>query len=186
MTEKALTNEELFARYGDPSDPNDPRHWKPTTRLDKGLSLSDRVKLLEIDMELMQLTVGSVLKWAAIQQEKELLQELKTNPRAAMEKLAKILGQEIPEDIQEFLAGAKGPSDGATLYAGSVQGAPADALVITPTGTIRVDQIPGYKNDPDWTPSTDWVDMNCLCESHVAIRENNAIDLRFNELTGEQ
>ena len=45
-------------------------------------------------------------------------------------------------------------------------------MVETPQGLIRGDQIPGYKNDPDWRPSPDWMDANCMCPSHVAQREH--------------
>jgi len=174
---------EFIAKYGNPLDENDPRHWSPTERAERGLSLADQVKLLGLDVEVLQISLGKVVQWVAYKQQQEaeeLVEEMKTNPKAALEKVMKMLG-EVPPN----LTGALGDSDDGPLYAGSVKGQPGDAIVSTPQGMIRVDQIPGYKDDPDWQPSTDWVDMNCLCESHVAIREHNAIDLRFNELTGE-
>lgn len=184
--EKAIASAgpEFLKKYGNPLDKNDPRHWAPSTRGERGISLSDRVRLLELDMELQNMQTVKIIEWIAGQQEKELIEELRTNPQAAVEKLAAMLGEEVPEDIKNALSGYKGPggNDGP-LYAGSVKGAASDALVVTPQGTIRVDQIPGYRADPEWVPSADWVDMNCLCESHVAARENNAIDDRFIGLT---
>lgn len=179
----AKADPEAIAKYGNPLDPNDPRHWMPTTRGERGISVSDRVRLLELDMEVNQIAMGRIMDHIARQQEEALLEELKTNPRAAVQKLADILGEEIPPDIKAMLDGSFGP-DGkqGPLFAGSVKGAAADALVVTPQGTIRVDQIPGYRNDPEWTPSSDWVEMNCMCEGHISAREHNAIDNRFDFL----
>jgi hypothetical protein len=181
---KAINNAdpEFLKKYGNPLNKNDPRHWLPSERGDRGVSLADRVKLLELDMDLMQITMGKVVHWVAEQQEKEILEELKRNPGKALEMLARATGQEVPEDLQKIFAGFRGPTDNGPLFAGSVKGAKPDELVITPQGTIRVDQIPGYRNDPEWLPSTDWVEMNCMCEGHISGRENNAIDNRFDSL----
>jgi hypothetical protein len=170
---------EFIAKFGNPLDPNDPRHWLPTERAERGLSVNDRVRLLELDMEVMQISMGKVIRYLGELQEKELLEDLKRDPQAALRKLAQMVGEEVPEELIRKL----GETEDGPLYAGSVQGQPGDKLVVTPQGTIRVNQIPGYKNDPNWIPSTDWVDMNCLCPTHVAQREENAIDNRFSSLT---
>jgi hypothetical protein len=172
----------FLEKYGNPLNKNDPRHWTPSERGERGVSINDRVRLLELDMDLLQMTVGKVVHWVAEQQEKEILEELKRDPGKALQMLAQATGQEVPEDIQKMLAGYRSPTSDGPLFAGSVKGAKADELVVTPQGTIRVDQIPGYRSDPDWQPSADWVEMNCMCEGHVSNRENNAIDNRFDSL----
>jgi hypothetical protein len=179
----ANTDPEFIKKYGNPLDENDPRHWQPTTRGERGISVSDRVRLLELDMEIVQTSLGNLIRWVASEEERQVLEQLKTDPRAAVERLSKMIGEPIPDDIKKMLDGRSGPNgENGPLFAGSVAGAPGDALVVTPQGTIHVNQIPGYKNDPDWRPSTDWVEMNCMCEQHVNAREHNAVDDRFDFL----
>jgi hypothetical protein len=86
--------------------------------------------------------------------------------------LSKIMGGNAP--------GAWGPFDDSpdtpVRYAGSTTGAKGEQLIDTVDGMIRMDQIPGYVDDPKWAPSPDWVDANCNCPEHRARREQNGPD----------
>jgi hypothetical protein len=174
--EKALVEADpkLIEKFGNPLDENDPRHWLPTERGERGLSVNDRVRLLELDMELVQETLGNVIAWVAQKQKEEMLKqfeaELKEDPKKAIEKL---LGG-IPS--ARGAAGDTGPA-----YAGSTKGLNPSDTVETPNGVIRADQIPGYRNDPNWTPSPDWADANCMCPVHVAQRKASENDPRFGD-----
>lgn len=154
----------FLAKFGNPLDPNDARHWKPSERKERGVSIEDRLAFLELDMESMQSSFARVMEWIMTQQEKEYqakIAELVSNPEKAREFMEQLLGP-----------AARGPEgDHGPAYAGSTRGIQPDELVDTVDGPIRADQIPGYRNDPDWKPSPDWADANCTCPAHVAARE---------------
>lgn len=163
--EEAVANADpaLIEKYGNPLDPNDPRHWEPSERGARGVSINDRTRLLELDMELVQQSVARLVDHMMRQQAREFLAEMEANPEAAMKKLAAYT-ESIPRSYGPN--GEAGPA-----FAGSTKGLPPDAQVETPDGVIRADQIPGYRNDPDWRPSPDWAEANCMCATHVAARE---------------
>lgn len=153
---------ELIERYGNPLDENDPRHWQPSEREERGISLADRVRLLELDMDLQLMTSAKVLEWMVRQEQEKLLEQLKSDPEGAIRRL---LGKEPTRSF--------GPEGSDHAYAGSTKGIAPDTIVDTVDGPIRADQIPGYRNDPDWRPSPDWAEANCTCDAHVAAREAN-------------
>ena len=163
MVEK-FGDREMMARFGDPRDKNDPRNWTPTQRAEKGLSTEEQLQLLGLDMEMMVISMGKLLAWKLEQEKRQFMEEIKNNPEKALEKLLGSLGG-MPK-------GAYGPLDNDNpdtpiRYAGSTGGGIApDTLVETPDGVINASQIPGYVNDPNWKPSPDWVDANCMCPSH--------------------
>lgn len=167
---------EMIAKYGNPLDPTDPRHWQPTLRGERGVSLADRVRLLEIDMELQQLSVSKIANLVMHHEEAELRRSFKEDPQGTIDRVAKMF-----EDMPTA-RGANGESGPA--YAGSTQGLRPTDLVETPQGVIRADQIPGYRDDPDWRPSPDWADANCMCPVHKATRAAAAKDNRF-QLPGD-
>jgi len=170
----------LADRYGNPFDKNDPRFWKPTDRTD--LSLEDQVKYLANDVEAISRTLSMTMEKVAElntvvadMEGRELqrrIQEVKDDPAKAValmeEIVEKIKGGLDKQHTDKFYGpeGENGPA-----YAGSTQGIPPDAQVSTPNGYIRADQIPGYRNDPEWRPSPDWVEANCTCPAHVRDRE---------------
>lgn len=158
---------ELFEKFGNPLDENDPRFWTPSEREERGVSLEDRVKFLELDVEAQMKVLGEIVMWKMSEEKRrmrERIAEAKNDPQKAMELLREIMGDDNPENM----IGEMSP-DG-TILAGSVQGASPDAEVSTPQGTIKVSDIPGYRNDPDWKPSPDWLDANCMCPVHQAQR----------------
>lgn len=161
----------LVERYGNPLDKDDPRNWHPADREEKGVSNEDRLRFAELDIEMLQLALTSVTKqlyevldWVREKQKEELLEQFKADPEAALTKLLEKFKQQ----------NAVGYPDNNPELAGNFQGThPKDALIETPQGKIRVDQIPGYRDDPDWRPSPDWVDANCMCETHVSARRRS-------------
>lgn len=166
------TNPELFEKYGDPTDENDPRFWLPSSREERGVSLEDRVRYLELDQETSMLAFAPVLQWVLRKQRDEMIAELQKDPVAFLRKAL-----ESGADPQEILTamastqGSHGPDgDHGPAYAGSTSGIAPDTMVDTVQGKIRADQIPGYRNDPSWQPSPDWIDANCTCERHQALR----------------
>lgn len=169
---------ELLKKYGNPLDEDDPRSWLPSTRKNRGVNPLDRLEMLELDMEKSILSFGELARevkriadYVARQQAEEIAEQMKTDPKAAMEKLMSVLGIQ-PEDGPPIPDGAFGPNgENGPAYAGSTQGVPPDTIVETVDGPIRADQIPGYENSPDWRPSVDWLDANCTCPLHVAQRE---------------
>jgi hypothetical protein len=176
--EDAVANADpaLLAKYGNPLDPTDPRHWEPTVRGERGISLNDRVRLLELDMEVIQQSLARIVPWMLKQQEKEFLDKFANNPSAALEELAQMM-ESAPKS--RGANGNEGPA-----FAGSTRGLQPGDQVETPDGIIRADQIPGYRNDPDWSPSPDWAEANCMCAIHQAKREAAARDNRF-QLPGD-
>lgn len=176
----------LVEKYGNPLDENDPRMWTPSKRLENGVSLEDRVEYLGLDLEAQALVLQNLMIDNANLKEKvyellaeQLKEQLRTNPEAAVKRVMEMMnGGEAPK-------GSYGPFDSSPdagiRYAGSSQGMPPDHEVETPQGLIRADQIPGYRNDPNWRPSPDWVDANCMCPTHVAQREHDAHDNPFGD-----
>lgn len=171
-------NPELIEKFGDPTNPDDPRFWSPSTRKEKGVSVEDRLTFLELDMEAMTLAFGPVLKWYMQKQAEEMVAKLRDNPMGVLKEMldsgmepADAIGMlsELAKRVQE--SGSYGPNghDGPA-YAGSTAGLAPDSIVESKDGPIRADQIPGYRNDPSWRPSPDWIDANCMCPTHVAQR----------------
>ncbi len=135
---------EYVAKYGDPNDSTDPRSMLPSERTKAGYSVEDRLRYLELDVELL----------------------FEARGRDQAEKLAlyaylKSLANPIPVSSHD---------ENGHLYAGTLKGPGPDAIVATKDGPIAAKLIPGYKEDPQWSPSIDWVDMNCTCEGHKAQR----------------
>jgi hypothetical protein len=155
---------EFLAKYGDPTDPNNPVTWKPSTRAERGLSLEERVHFLELDSDLEQDALGSLLRELQTLRAEMMMDKLKERGPEG-EALAGLL-----KTLMESGGSADGPGNGHN-YAGSAQGIAPDTIVDTVDGPIRADQIPGYREDPSWRPSPDWADANCTCPAHVAMRE---------------
>ena len=182
----ASADPELVAKFGNPLDENDPKTWLPSKRAENGISLEDQVKYLGLDLESSALFSGRLMemvmslqnqlailqKWVAEKMADEFTENVKNNPEKAVEQLKKLMnltGDQAP-------IGSWGPLDdnpnSPVRYAGSTQGIKPDQMVDTPQGPIRADQIPGYSSDPNWKPSPDWVDANCMCPVHVESRKN--------------
>ena len=174
---------ELFEKYGDPTNPDDPRFWSPSKRKEEGLSIEDRLTYLELDVEAMTLAMGPVMTWVLRKQAEEMAAQLRDDPigflknmvakGASPEEALELIGSltNAMEQQQPNYERSYGPdgTDG-NAYAGSTQGIAPDTMVDSINGPIRADQIPGYRNEPGWRPSPDWVDANCTCESHKAQR----------------
>jgi hypothetical protein len=172
---KKESDPELFEKYGDPTDENDPRFWQPSDRAEKGVSPEDRLKFLELDVEAMALAFGPVLKWVIAKQVEEMKAKVKEDPIGFLQSMLETGADpaQVTEILKEVLAsrGSYGPNgESGHAYAGSTQGIAPDTMVDSINGPIRADQIPGYRNDPNWRPSPDWVDANCTCENHKALR----------------
>lgn len=167
---------EVIAKYGNPLDKEDPRNWLPSKRAEEGLSTEEQLRLLGLDYEtLREITIGAykelaainiqlekLSQWAAHQMQKEFTEEVKTNPEAAAKKLVNMMAGRSPYDDGQGNDHDEHPHERPK----------ADQLVQTPDGVIRFDQIPGYKDDPSWRPSPDWIDANCMCAKHQEQRKN--------------
>jgi len=165
---------ELLEKFGNPLNEDDPRNWSPSVRRERGLPDSELLRLLEVDMEAAMMTIAKLVSMVMEQREfmefqmkKELLEAAKRDP----EKVVQALLGNVPQT-----KGSYGPFDDdpdtAVRYAGSTDGGIApDRMVDTPNGMIRADQIPGYRDDPNWRPSPDWVEANCTCDAHTRLRE---------------
>ncbi len=183
-------NPDLVEKFGNPLDQDDPRNWTPTKRAEQGLPLEEQFRLLGLDMEAQRLGFASltgkllnldyqldiIQKWVADQMAKEFAELVKNGEvDKAMAMMQKLMGAG-----EEAPPGQWGPlensPDASVRYAGSATGIAPDQMVETPQGIIRGDQIPGFKNDPNWRPSPDWMDANCMCPSHVAQREHGQED----------
>lgn len=159
-------NPELIAKYGDPSDENDPRFWTPSERAERGVSLEDRVKYLELDQEMSMLTLGPVLQWVMQKKAEEMAEQMRRDPVAFLRNAL-----ESGADPKLILSAITEAQNGSSHEdASSNHSLAPDTLVETVQGKIRADQIPGYRDDPDWQPSPDWIDANCVCERHQAMR----------------
>lgn len=183
---------ELLNKFGNPLDLEDPRMWLPSTREEKGVSQEDRLRFAELDVESMGLAFGTLLRrvdemytWMLKEAENRLIEQAKKDPEGTLRKL--LSGDISIPGTPVKRAGSWGPLDDSentsVRYAGSAIGIKPDQMVDTPDGMIRADEIPGYKDDSEWTPSPDWIDANCMCPSHVARREeakNNGDDNPFN------
>ena len=194
IKEVADRNPELVAKFGNPLDKDDPRNWTPTERAEKGLSTEEQLRLLGLDMESQQhgvsLLVGRLFdlefqldklqKWAAEKMADDFVRMVREDPDKAADYMKRML--ELGESGNEP-RGEWGPLENdpnaSIRYAGSSQGIAPDQMVETPDGIIRGDEIPGYVNDPNWRPSPDWMDANCMCPTHVAKRENGKDDNPF-------
>jgi hypothetical protein len=181
LMEQALehADPELIEKFGNPLDENDPRIWTPTKRIEQGVSLEDQVKYLGLDVEAQSIMLGDLLKrYASLQEtvmeltKAHLLEKLKTDPEGAIQDVLRMSG------LGGHDKGSYGPLENdpnsPVRYAGSTKGIQPDQMVDTPNGMIRADEIPGYQNDPNWKPSPDWVDANCMCPEHVRTREAQA------------
>lgn len=168
----------LVEKFGNPLDENDPRNWPPSVRAEKGLSLEEQVRLMGLDVEAQSLAfahlaevVANIRSYVNEMRAEALVEELKRDPESAVKKMMAMLNGTTKEHVTE---GAWGPNenspDAPVRYAGSTQGISPDQLVETPDGRIRADQIPGYRNDPNWQPSPDWVEANCMCDNHKRLR----------------
>jgi hypothetical protein len=171
----------MIAKYGDPLDESDPRNWMPSKRAESGMSLEDQVKYLNLDVERNSLGFAKMLgmfmqmhnelnklqDWAAEQVANNLMDLMKTDPARAAKELSKYLGVESPK-------GSYGPLEddpnANVKYAGSAKGIRPDQMVETPQGWILGKDIPGYRDDPEWMPSPDWMEANCMCPLHKAQR----------------
>jgi len=190
IEEAVERNPELTEKYGNPLDENDPRNWTPSQRAEKGVSLEKQVELLGLDMEAQTMATGTLIRkildlefqldklqqWAAQKMADEFLTLVKENPEKAAEYLKSMLANGAPPPSPDGTSrGQWGPLEddpnASIRYAGSSRGIAPDQLVETPEGLIRGDQIPGYVNDPNWRPSPDWMQANCMCPAHVAERE---------------
>lgn len=164
LQEMLEANPEYVEKFGNPFDETDPRNWSPSERRAKGLSSEARLELLELDVEGQSFVLNRLTHFMVEQQTKQMKEEMLSDPEGFLRKMLK--GGVPPQ-------GEWGPGNNkdGERYAGSTEGVKPDQLVPTPDGMIRADQIPGYRNDPAWRPSPDWVDANCTCPTHVAQRE---------------
>lgn len=149
----------LLEKYGNPLDENDPKMWPPSKRAAEGLSLEDQLKYLGLDMEAQSYVISDLMKKVFKLEglinemlKAQLIQRMKDDPEGAAKQLMSMMGMTTPDTE---------PNTGLS----------PDALVATPNGQIRADQIPGYKNEPGWKPSPDWIDANCMCEKHQEERK---------------
>lgn len=157
----------MLEKFGNPLDENDPRMWTPTKRIENGVSLEDQVTYLGLDVEAHAVAMATLMQDLAEMKKvvttlltNQVTTMLKDDPEKAVQMLMGVMGGQ----------GSKGPSEDLN-YAGSSRGLAPGDQVQTPNGAIRADQIPGYRNDPDWKPSPDWVDANCMCSTHQAMRK---------------
>jgi hypothetical protein len=168
-------NPELVEQYGNPLDDKDPSFWKPSRRREEGMSVEDRLLYLEKDVEASTRVLGELVFWKMDEEKRRLrerIAEAKTDPQKAMALLNEILG----DDLASQLPAAITDDNGNTL-AGSVVGRKGSETIETPQGFIKISDIPGYRDDPEWRPSPDWVDANCMCPRHQQQRQANG----FNE-----
>lgn len=176
LIEEALkhADPEVVAKFGNPLNEDDPRMWTPTQRQEAGMSDAERLRLLELDYEAQALVIANIMQMLMQTREaveyfmkKELLEAVQRDPervtKALLEGLSSNKGSYGPLDNDS--------EDTPIRYAGSAKGAHADTLIETPDGLIRMAEIPGYVNDPNWTPSPDWMDANCMCDAHRAKRD---------------
>jgi hypothetical protein len=167
---------DLIEKFGDPEDENDPRFWAPSERKERGVSLEDRITYLELDMEATLKATGPTIMWVMEKQREEELAKLKEDPAAYIQNMIANGADpvELVKGLLELRASIAGDGqitdDNGNTFAGSSQGLAPDTVVDTVNGQIRADQIPGYRNSPDWRPSIDWVDANCTCEEHKRMR----------------
>lgn len=157
-------NPEFVAKYGDITDPENPFTWKPSTRKDKGLSLGDRLKYAELDIEI---TMEGLAKH--ISQTYDQIGDLQN----VVGSLALVLMRsgQFPEldELLSSLTANTNQREGADPFNGGP--IPPDHILQTVDGPIRADQVPGYKEVPGWVPSPDWLDANCACPVHTAKRD---------------
>ena len=166
LMEEAVRNADpkMVAKYGNPLDEDDPRTWTPSRRAEAGISLEDQVKFMGLDLEAQAMVIAKLVfelqnlqDWVAEKTKAEFLELLRTNPEAAGKQLAAMLDNNSYQTPEP--------------YAGSVDVTQPDTTISTVNGPIRVRDIPGYRDDPEWKPSPDWIDANCTCPAHVAKRE---------------
>lgn len=188
LIENAVANNpDMVEKFGNPLDQDDPRNWTPSERAEKGLSTEEQLRLLGLDVEAQAQAIAAATMrtldlvaqldllqhWAADQMAKEfraLVADGKIDEAMGMMKKLMGFGGQPPEAQPGQWGPLEDKEDASIRYAGSAKGIAPDQMVETPQGLIRGDQIPGYKNDPNWRPSPDWMDANCMCPSHVARR----------------
>lgn len=178
---EASLDPEMVARFGNPLDESDPRNWTPSKRAKEGLSVEQQFELLALDVEQLQMGLAKVIamvmqvrQYINEQEKQKFVEQIKNDPEGAINKLMEMLGGGQGSNRNGQWGPLEDKPDASIRYAGSSQGIAPDQMVETPQGLIRADEIPGYRNDPNWMPSPDWIEANCMCPSHVASRENNS------------
>jgi len=187
---QATKSNPLLAKViGDPSDPDNPRMKTPLQRAEEGMSRDEQFDNLVLDIEMLTMSIANLItqneslafqldklqNWAAQKMAEDFTRKVKEDPEGAVKDLQNLLGG---FDLgKESVTSSYGPMDNSPdagiKYAGSVQEYETrkpDNLIETPNGWIKVEDIPGYRDDPNWTPSPDWVDANCMCPAHKARR----------------
>ncbi len=167
IAETAERNPDLVKKFGNPLDKNDPRNWTPTERAEKGLSQEEQLKLLGLDVESQSMAVAML-----VQKNLELEFQLDKLQRWAADKMAEefvTLVRENPEKASEYLKSMMEMGEPPSKNV-PVAGQEPLPMVQTVNGPIRLDQIPGFKDDPNWRPSPDWLDANCTCDVHTKKR----------------
>lgn len=176
LEKKLKENPEVAKRIAQ-IDPRDPKYMPPSLRKSKGLSVEDRLSYLEKDVENVTTVLAEVMVWIERQKEREMQQRLveaSTDPEKALE-----LVKEVYAKAQEAKQEAKFAGD---LVPGR---APKGAMIETPQGMISIEEIPGYDPDnPNWMPSHEWIEENCMCPSHAAQREAKKTGSSSQERTG--
>lgn len=162
-------NPELVEKFGNPLDKNDPRNWTPAERTEKGLSIEEQLRLLGLDVESQAKGFAALVKRMfdlefQLDKAQRLLAELSAREFTALIKEGKV------EEAMTLMKKVMGPEDPSFSEVAPSNGGQIP-MVQTVSGPIRLDQIPGYKDDPEWRPSPDWLDANCTCEVHTKKRE---------------
>jgi hypothetical protein len=189
LIQKAVNeNPELVEKFGNPLDLDDPRNWTPTKRAEEGLSVEEQLRLLGLDVESQATAVASLIKrtleaeyqleklqkWVAQKMVDEFAEKVKADPDRAVELFQEVMSSLAPDTVRGAWGPLEDKPDASVRYAGSAKGIAPDQMVETPNGIIRADEIPGYRNDPEWSPSPDWAEANCMCPQHVHAREQEA------------
>lgn len=160
----------LLEEYGNPLDPNNPQFWTSTERIERKVSLEDQVRYLGKDVEALTRTVARLLQWKFSEQDrrmKERIEEAKKDPQKALELLKEMTNfqDRFPERI--------GAVDASGNLVGSTKEVAGNEEIDTPNGRIKVRDIPGFSSDPNWKPSDEWLDQNCMCQTHQEFRKKN-------------
>ncbi len=114
------------------------------------LTLEERVELLEKETEILRRSTAGLINDMRAQQLKGLVEQFLNENPDVREEVSRLLQEETEQPMP----------------------LPPDHLVPTVNGNIRAGEIPGYKNEPGWRPSIDWVEANCTCPTHTEKRNN--------------
>ena len=171
IEELAARNPELVEKYGNPLDKEDPRNWTPTERAEKGLSETEQLRLLGLDVESQAKGFAALVQRMfdlefQLDKAQRLLAELSAREFTALVKEGKI--EEAMALMKKVMGSGEDPSFSSEVAPSNDGQIP---MVQTVNGPIRLDQVPGYRDDPEWRPSPDWLDANCTCEVHTKKRE---------------